>query len=383
MTERQLEHARLAPSSADIWVNCPGSVAMQASQPPQEDTDENREGTAAHWLLSMTLRNIAVAPDAVAPNGVPINDEMREAIVEIVRDVRDTVATCKPGDFWQDEQRVYAHTLIHPDNDGTPDVYCVMWSRKTIHVWDFKYGHRFVDVFACLQLIDYFAAIVETEKITDWHDWVVTFTIAQPRCYVNDELGGSLRSWHTTGATLVPYVDKLRAAALATDDPNAPCIPGPQCLDCRAAWDCTANIRAGGAVVDMAYGQQYEGMTPSALGLYAKTLAAAMDRGKAILAAVDARILMSIDEKRDVPWHRIEFTKTRTVWQKDKQAEAAQICQMFGLPVQLGVALPTPREVIKQGVDETVISPYTDKPPGSKKLVRVDETNAAKVFGTR
>ena len=35
------EHAPLAPSSAHVWGpdGCPGSVAMQAAQPPQEETD--------------------------------------------------------------------------------------------------------------------------------------------------------------------------------------------------------------------------------------------------------------------------------------------------------------------------------------------------------
>lgn len=379
------DHARLAPSGSDIWGpdGCPGSIAMQASQPEQEDTEESREGTAAHWLLSQTLRNVTVSPDAIAANGVPINDEMAESIQELVADVRATVANCQAGDYWQDEQRVYAHKFIHPDNDGTPDVYFVQHSRKTLYVWDFKYGHRFVDVYGCWQLINYAAAIFETEKITDWTDWTVVLTIAQPRCYVKDELGGTLRHWITSGKELAPLFLRLADAAAATDDPNAPCKTGPHCLDCRAAWDCTANLRAGGAVVDVVYGQQYEGMGLAAMGLYAKTLAAALKRGKDIQAAIDAKILEIVSSGQNVPWHSLDYSKPRTMWDKTRQAEAAAFVQMFGVPVEYGVDIPTPAQVIKLGVDATVISPYTTKANGAKKLVRVDETNAAKVFGTR
>ena len=87
----EAEHSPIAPSSADIWMNCPGSVAMQAAQPPEEETEESREGTAAHWLLEQILLKLTVPADAIAPNGVPINDEMRAAVRELVDDVEATL----------------------------------------------------------------------------------------------------------------------------------------------------------------------------------------------------------------------------------------------------------------------------------------------------
>lgn len=383
MTEPASEHARLAPSSAHIWVECPGSVAMQAAQPPEEETDESREGTAAHWLLCQTLRKIAVPDDAVADNGVPINEEMREAIKEIVTDVTDTLKNCAPGDYFQNEARVFAHNFIHPDNDGTPDVYFIQRSRKTVHIWDFKYGHRFVDVYRCWQLVDYAACIVESEKIDDWEDWTFTFTIAQPRCYVRDELGGTLREWYTSGRELTPLFDALRAAAHAAMQPGAHCRTGAHCLDCKAAWDCEANQRMGGACVDLIHAQQPLGMDNAAIGLEAKVLAEAMARVKARLAILETKALAAIERGENVPWHKLDWSKPRVVWDKAKQAEAAQICAMFGLPVELGVALPTPTECIKQGVDAAVIKPYTFQASPAKKLARTNQASAVKALGNR
>lgn len=378
------EHAPLAPSSAHVWGpdGCPGSVAMQAAQPPQEETDEAREGVAAHWLLSEILSGRTVGDGAVAPNGVPVNDEMHEAVAEIVTDVQDTVKAWQEGDVYLVEQRVAA-PRIHKDNWGTPDVVFIHRARKTIHIWDFKYGHRFVDVYRNWQLIDYAACVLETHGIIDWKDWTFTFTIAQPRCYVRDELGGPLREWFTTGAELVPLLDSLRDAAHAAMTPNAECRTGAHCLDCTAAWDCEANQRMAGACVDLIHLQQPMGMDNMAVGLEAKVLAAAMARVKARLEVLEVKALEAISRGEQIPWHKMEFSQTRTLWDKTKQAEAAGLVQMFGVDVQLGVALPTPAQCIKQGVDETVIKPYTTKASGAKKLVRVNENSAAKVFGRR
>jgi hypothetical protein len=356
---------------------------MQERQPPQEETEESREGTAAHWLLEQTLLKLPVAADAIAPNGVPINDEMREAIADVVTDIVHTLGTCKSGDYFQVEQRVSAANTIHPDNWGTPDVFFVQHSGKTLHLWDFKYGHRYVDEYMNWQMIDYAACIIETENITDWQDWTFTFTIAQPRCYNGDGLGGTLREWFTDGRTLAPLFDQLRVAAADASAPGALCKTGDYCLDCLAAFDCPALQRAGGAVMQFARGQQSLGMDPASVGLELKMLDDAEGILKARKNALTVKAQALMNERQSVPYHQITWSQPRTVWAKDKQAEAANIVAMFGVPVYLGVALPTPKDCIKAGVDETVISPYTTKATAAQKVTRLSDHHAAKVFGRR
>ena len=379
------EHARLAPSSADMWGpgGCPASVAMQERQPPQEETEANREGTAAHWLLEQILLKLPVADDAIAPNGVPINDEMREAVKELVVDVNDTLKACQSGDYFQVEQRVAAPGLIHPDNWGTPDVFFVQHSRKTLHVWDFKYGHRFVDVLENWQLVNYAAAIIETEQIVDWADWTFTFTIAQPRCFVRDELGGPLREWFTDGKRLATLIEQLRNAAADAAAPDALCRTGQYCLDCTAAWDCEAQSRAGGAAMHFATAQQSLRMDGAAIGLELTMVDDAEAILKARRTALEAKAQQIMNSGQSVAHHRIDWTKPRLGWAKETVADAVNICAMFGVDVQPGIALPTPTAVIKQGVDEAVITPYTFRPPASQKVVRVADNAAAKVFGRR
>ena len=108
-----------------------------------------------------------------------------------------------------------------------------------------------------------------------------------------------------------------------------------------------------------------------------------MDFVKARLSALDAQALALLGRGERVPFHSLGWTKPRTAWDKDRQAEAAGLVAMFGVDVQPGVALPTPGQCIKQGVDGSVIAPYTFTPSPSQKLVRADDSTASKILGRR
>lgn len=378
------DHAPLPPSSADMIWGCPGSVRMQGSQPEQEETEEAREGTAAHWVLSETLLDRPVTIGMIAPNGVPVNEEMIEAIEAIVTDIRDTLAGASPGSLLRVEQKVAAPKLVHKDFYGTPDAYLIDRQRATLHVWDFKYGHRFVEIFENWQLLGYAACIVESEGIADPINWTYTFTIGQPRCYVRDVLDeGGVRPWLARGSIVMGKISNLSAACDIAMSPDAQCRTGPHCLDCLAAWDCEANQRAGGVSVDLIHSQQYSGMDAAAIGLELKVLDDAEDRVKARKNALTAKAQALAERGENIPWHGLKIGETRTLWDKTKVPEAANLVAMFGVPVSRGVALPTPAQCIKQGVDAAVITPYTTKANGAKKLVRIDDNHAAKVFGSR
>lgn len=379
------QHAALPPSSAYLWGpgGCPGAMQMQARHPVPDETEESREGDAAHWLLSATLRKLTVPDDAVADNGVPIDDEMREAVAiladhtfAILEDYR------KAGDdfIFENEVRVAAVGIVHPDNWGTPDIAVVNWTRKIVHVLDFKYGHGFVDVFENWQLINYAACLVETHDISGLHGWSFELTICQPRNYHKD---GPLRHWALPGTLLCERIDALLQAAYLASEPGAPLSTGDHCKHCTAQWDCPANHRRGGLLMDLAFAQGSLGMAVEALGLEGRVLDRAIryltDRKKAL----DVKIGEMLDCGFRVPYHAVEFGKPREVWDKSRQHEAANVVEMYGVPVAKGVALPTPRECIKKGVDASVIKPYTTTNAPAKKIVQVDDKQAAKVFGRR
>lgn len=378
-------HMPLAPSSADRWgpEGCPGSVRMEAQYPEEEETEEQREGTAAHHYIAEMLRGRECPVGSLAPNGVPITDEMVECGAEMIEDIRSTLAAATPGSVLRVEEFVAAPTYVHKDNGGTPDAYILDRGQKHLHLWDYKHGHRVVDPYRCWQLINYDGCIFESEGITK-HDamfWTVTMTICQPRAYARE---GSLREWFAQGSEIVALISNLSAAAHVASSPTAPCHTGDHCRDCRAQWDCVANQKVGGTALDIIHGQQSTNMDPAALGLEAKILAQALQRGKDRLAALEARALALVRSGNNVPYHSLEWTNPRPKWEEGQEETAAGLCAMFGVEIARPWNTPiTPKQAIKAGVDETVIKPYVFTPPASQKLVRVDDKAALRVFGSR
>ena len=48
-------HAKLSPSAASRWINCPGSVALCATLPKPPSTFYADEGTSAHALAEKCI----------------------------------------------------------------------------------------------------------------------------------------------------------------------------------------------------------------------------------------------------------------------------------------------------------------------------------------
>src|SRR5690606_31107399 len=105
------------------------------------------------------------------------------------------------------EERLAATSFL-PENWGTPDVWHFTPDRSggLLLIWDFKYGHRFVDAFENFQLIDYVKLILERPEFADMarRSINVVMTVVQPRNY---HPLGPMRRWEETAAGLQPYFD--------------------------------------------------------------------------------------------------------------------------------------------------------------------------------
>lgn len=371
-------HAPLAPSSAARWRQCGRSPSLNAED---EDSEAAREGTAAHWYLAERLKWVPKPPiGAIAENGVPVTAEMAENVEPLVVAIFDIIAGVATrnnvsvdhvlANWLGVEQRLHM-TAVHPtDNWGTCDIYLVDQSARTIHIWDFKYGHGYVDHERNWQMIDYAQGVLERHALPPG-TYGVSMTVYQPRCY---HRGPPLRTWTITGAEHAALVHELHMAAKLVS-PNAQAVTGPECKNCRGRVVCEANQRMAGFVADIAMRTVDTPLDPAAMGAEYDMLVTAQERLKARITGLEEAIKAN---PTGTGWIT-EQGFGREKWSVPAE-EVIALGDMMGVDVRKPLEAITPAQARKKGLDVEVSKAYTTIPKGEVKLVRQSSSAAARAF---
>jgi hypothetical protein len=352
---------------------------MQAQYPDTSDSPKRREGDAAFWYITQALTGVAITPGTLAPNGHPVNQEMIDCADDVLRDITDTWRTAG-GPTARIEEKVSAPQTVHPANDGRPDVYLLDIAGQCLHLWKYKYGHRYVDARMNWQCIDYAAMILESNGIgpDKWPAFRVTVTLAQPRNYHPD---GPLREWYFDGAELVGYVAKLREAAMLTQVPEPMYQTGEHCRDCSARHACPALQRASMRLVDLAMTGQPIDLPPAALGLELRIIRDAIKRLGARAEGLEEQAMALAKGAVDIPWWRAEHSKGKERWRDNTSADDVILLgEMYGVDARKPVQTLTPNQLRKAGVDAEAVKGFAFTPSGALTLVPFDETDVAKRF---
>jgi hypothetical protein len=370
-------HSVLAPSSADRWVPCPGSVPLEA-QYPEDDSLEAKEGTAAHWFASQSLKlalgQIEAFDDKIAPNGIPIDDEMREGVPTYVEDVLKTHAV-----YGERKTLVVEHQVkcpsVHADNWGTTDAALYDQETATIHIWDFKWGHGFVEVFENWQLLDYLAGVLDELK-EDRPEYKIILRIVQPRSYHKD---GPIREWKLTSTQAREYTRHLNSAAHEARGNNPATRPGLHCTHCLARHACKALQATDLDIVDRSSDATPLDLPPAALGKELSALRRARALLDARISGLESQAEAEIRKGVSVPGWTIEHTTGREQWARSDE-EILLLGEMLGIKLDAGVKLVTPNQARKLGLDETMCREYSERRAGAAKLVPVSTVAARKAF---
>lgn len=255
------KHSELGASSAERWMNCPGSVALIKEIGVKNTSAYADEGTAAHELAEMVLDQTGIVAEyktarealgeiikverEIDEGGVKrvvsseweVTEEMADAVQVYVDYVERRVAE-NPGMWgWLVEQRVEL-THIDPDMFGTADcVLCGVDGGEVLEVVDYKHGAGIiVDAEDNPQLAYYAYGTYHSLRKVPERSQIkkIKLTVVQPRAKVGD----SVKSFVFDVVDLVQFATDLEEAAAKTRAPDAPLKAGEWCKFCPAKGGC-------------------------------------------------------------------------------------------------------------------------------------------------
>lgn len=237
-------HSSLGASSAERWMNCPGSTALiEAFQLPETDEPEYRkQGICGHAAAADCLaRDIdawEIAGDTY--EDYVVSAEMADAVQMYLDRVRPSIGGGPAKNRYNGEQFFIEAKLAAPDVHekmfGTVDfgAYVKDVSTEYIDVTDLKMGQGItVEAYDNPQM-KYYAFMLIHTKFKELDDDVpVRLTIVQPRAFHPD---GPIRDWWTTVGYIRSWVvADLLPAMLSTDKSLQ---SGDWCRFCPAKLAC-------------------------------------------------------------------------------------------------------------------------------------------------
>ena len=226
------KHARLSPSSSNIWLHCPPSVKL-SEQYEDQPSIYAEEGTEAHSLCEYELRKV-LGEKATDPKfGLRFYDHvMQDSADGYVETVMGIYEELKSGDesavVFVEQQVDFSEYV--PGGFGTSDA--VIIGGSTMVVCDFKYGSG-VEVSATenTQLMCYalgcYLAFSPIYDIT-----TIRLMIYQPRL-------SNYSVWECSADTLTAWAEEeLRPKAKLAEAGEGTFAAGEWCRFCKARYTC-------------------------------------------------------------------------------------------------------------------------------------------------
>jgi hypothetical protein len=376
-------------SAAPRWVNCNGSIKLAEGDPPQEDTQDTREGTAAHHVAEQMLNafkigqnwfEIGAALIGVAdPDGTIIDDDMFDAALTYVQIIVKVVGNDPERRKYLFIELKVKSTYLDPEAWGTSDAIFYDVTTNTLYVWDFKYGHGSVVAFENYQLLGYAQAAVEIFNYKRLNPRL-SLHIVQPRCYDGQ---GALRSWEIAFDFIRTYINKMSHAIQTYRMGKPLCVSGPWCRDCEVGHKCPSLTGASAVAVDLSHKPIPLEFAAEGLAYEKTVIDAAIDRMTQRKSAIDALMEKRVRGGELIPGFCMEQQYGFKGWNQP-------IKNIFMMGDLLKVNLRKPEAAIsptqaitllkKAGHDTNTINAFYSVPKTGSKLVPDDGSKAAQIF---
>lgn len=239
------DHATLSPSSRSRWKRCPGSVRETIGLPDQPSGPSAVDGTHSHTLLEHCIK--ADLADPLNMVGLKMKDHDGEFVVDRARAERVKIAVDYLGERVNHSATVLAESRVNPEHllgrkdlSGTVDVQIV--TGRNVEIIDYKDGFNPVSAENNDQLEQYAFGVLAGYKLpinAEYPIDTIIMTIIQPKLALRGL--NPISSCTVTVQEMLGKIGQIVVEAAATDNPNAPLVPGEvQCKYCRARGSCSA-----------------------------------------------------------------------------------------------------------------------------------------------
>lgn len=235
MTE-QPAHSPLGASSAERWLECPGSTALlkHLQLPQSDEPDYQRNGTAAHAAAADCLTKNMDGWEIIGQSyeGVEVDEEIATAVQLYLDTCRAAIAGGNPDDPRLVEYRI-SDPDVHRHFYGTCDFSLLNEEADRLEVYDYKHGEGIqVDAFENPQLMYYAFGILR--RFPEFKG-IVRLRIIQPRGFHAD---GPIRTWVTDAFTIRKWAVEVLIPAMNRAELDDYLEPGSWCRFCPAKLVC-------------------------------------------------------------------------------------------------------------------------------------------------
>lgn len=251
-------HSPLGASSAERWINCPGSAALIRTMelPPTDEPEYRSLGTSAHFALNKCLAEGLEAWEVIGQTfGLHVCDEDMSNAIQVFLDEAQQdkdFAVANPNmetKFLFEQQIDYPE--FHEQFYGTLD-YAFIYNR-VLKIRDYKHGQGIaVEVENNPQILYYAWGVLRAHPDIEHVD----LGIIQPRTFHRD---GVVRTWSVTAEAVRTWAETVLKPAMRRAELEVDFLPGAWCRFCPAKLVCPVlkGMFEAAAVCDASQLQQY------------------------------------------------------------------------------------------------------------------------------
>lgn len=342
---KEPEHSPKGASSAERWMNCPGSAVIlkQLALPDSDEPEYRGLGIAAHEAAAKCMIEGIDAWEIEGQefHGFPCDQNMVESVQMYLDYCRSLMGD---GVTVSIEEKIGGNDpekRPHPDFYGRLDFSA--YGRDFLDIVDYKHGEGIaVEAFDNPQL-KYYAYgklwdRIHNHAVNVRSDRVVRLHIVQPRAYHND---GPIRVFETTAGEIIHWAENELLPAMERAEFETDFQAGKWCRFCPAKLFCPLlqGVYGAAAKADSTmianFGQKRMAMEYSMLPAV-----------KFYMKALEEECFRRANNGNTVPGTKLVPKQSRRTWRSGAEEEAKKL---FGAAAMEPPSIKSPAELEKLG----------------------------------